>query len=93
MDMIQRGAEVEQLLNNPLLKSAFEGVRQKLIEKLEETAIGDIETQHEIALCLQTIKNVRRYMENWVRDGQLEAERATSQSNWQKFMKRSGVKT
>ena len=93
LDSIQRGLEVEQLLANPLLKQAFEGVRQKILDKIEETAIGDIDTQHELVLCLQTIKNVKRYMENWIRDGQLEAERTTSQSNWQKFMKRSGVKT
>ena len=93
MDLIQRGAEAEQLLANPLLKAAFEGVRQKLLDRIEETAIGDIDTQHELVLCLQTIKNIRRYMENWIRDGQLEAERASSNSAWQKLQKRIGVKT
>jgi hypothetical protein len=93
MDNIQRGAEVEQLLSNPLLKAAFEGVRAKLVEKLEEVPFGDIDTQHEIALSLQILKNVRRYLENWVQDGRLEAERATSKANWMTFMKRSGVKT
>jgi hypothetical protein len=93
MDMIQRGAEVEQLLANPLLREAFEGVRQKILERIEETAIGDIDTQHELVLCLQTIKNVRRYLENWIRDGQLESERATSNSAWQKLQKRIGVRT
>ena len=93
MDSIQRGQEAEQLLGNPLLKAAFTGVRDALIEKLEQAPIGDIDTQHEIALMLQTIETVRRYLENWVRDGQLEAERATSHANWRTFLKRSGVKT
>jgi len=92
MDNIQRGEEAEQLLKNPLLKAAFAGVRDKLIEKLEETPIGDIDTQHEIALMLQTIKTVRKYLENWVRDGQLEANKEATGTAWRKLMKRSGVK-
>lgn len=76
MDPAQRGQEAAQLLENSMLKQAFEGVRQKLLEKLEETAIGDVDTQHQLTLCLQTVKQVRRYLENMVRDGELEAHRA-----------------
>jgi hypothetical protein len=93
MDSIQRGAEAEQLLTNPLLKEAFAGVKAKLVEKLEEVPLGDIDTQHEIALSLQLLKTVRRYLENWVQDGTLEAQRASSHSAWQKLQKRIGVKT
>ncbi len=93
MDSIQRGLEAEQLLANPLLNEAFKGIREALIQQLEATSIGDIDTQHEITLTLQLIKNVKRYLENWVRDGQLESERATSHSNWQKFQKRIGART
>ncbi len=92
MDSIQRGQEAEQLLANPLLNEAFKGIREALVAQLEATAIGNIDMQHEITLTLQLIKNVRKYLENWVRDGQLEGERATSHSNWQKFQKRIGAK-
>jgi hypothetical protein len=93
MDSIQRGVEAEQLLANPLLKEAFAGVKAALVASLEDVPIGDIDTHHQIALSLQALKTVRRYLENWVQGGRLEAERATSTANWQKFMKRSGVKT
>lgn len=76
MDPVQRGLEAQQLLGNQLLKDAFSGVRQKLLEKIEETAIGDVDTQHQLVLCLQTVKQVRKYLENWIRDGELETARA-----------------
>ena len=93
MDSIQRGQEAEQLVNNPLLKEAFAGVKAKLIEKLEEVPIGDLDTQHEIALSLQLLKTVRRYLENWVQDGVIESQRASSHTAWQRLQKRIGVKT
>jgi len=76
MNEEQRGIEAKQLLDNPLFRQAFEGVRQKLLERLEETAIGDVDTQHQLTLCLQTVKQVRKYLENWIRDGELEAARS-----------------
>lgn len=88
MNEEQRGIEAEQLLNNALFKQAFEGVRQKLLERLEETAIGDKDTQHELVLCLQTVKQVRRFLENYVRDGQLEAARSAERK---KRSKQTGV--
>jgi hypothetical protein len=93
MDSIQRGAEVEQLLANPLLKDAFTGVREALIKKIETASLDDIEAQHELAVSLKLLITVRQYMENWIRDGQLEAERASSNSAWQKLQKRIGVRT
>jgi hypothetical protein len=93
MDMIQRGAEVEQLLANPLLKQAFAGVREELIKGLELAAADNIDLQHELAVSLKLLITVRRYLENWVRDGQLESARATSNSAWQKIQKRMGVRT
>jgi hypothetical protein len=83
----QRGVEAAQLLNNPLFKQSFEGVRQKLLEKLEETAIGDVDTQHQLTLCLQTVKQVRRYLENYVRDGELEAARSVERKRLRKEIK------
>lgn len=93
MDVIRRGQEAKRLLNEPLLKEAFDGVRMKILERLEEVAIGDVDTQHELTLCLQTIKQVKRYMENWMRDGQLEEIREAEKSKFQRFLQRTGAKT
>jgi hypothetical protein len=90
-DPVRLGQEAQRLLNDPLLKRAFEGVRQKILDKLEETAIGDTATQHELTLCLQTIKQVKRHLESWVRDGQLEVDRVEKTSKWRDFMKKTGA--
>jgi len=90
-EAVQRGLEAERLLNEPLLREAFEKVRLGLVVKLEDTAIGDVEGQHTITLCLQTVKQVKRYLDNMVRTGMLEADRAEATSRWTKFMKRTGA--
>lgn len=90
-DVIRLGQEAHRVLNEPVLKQAFEGVRLKILERIEETAIGDVDTQHELALCLQSLKSIKRYLENFVRNGQLEADRVEKDSKWKAFMKRTGA--
>jgi len=73
MNAVQRGIEAERVLQEPLLKEAFKSVRERLVEKLEECAIGDITTQQSLTLCLQVLKNIQGYLESAVRDGDYEA--------------------
>jgi len=72
---IDRAHRASEILDNPTLQKAFEGVRQAMLERIEATNIGDRDTQHELALSLQILKSVRRMLENWVRDGQVEKHR------------------
>ena len=73
--VLDRSHQAERLLQDPTLQKAFEGVRQGLLAKIEEAAIGDVSTHHELALSLQALKSVRRMLTNWVTDGTLEKAR------------------
>lgn len=76
-ETLDRAHQAEQLLGNVTLQKAFEGVRQALLVRLEECAIGDHAIQHEITVSLQLLKQLKRQLSNWVSDGQLEKARAT----------------
>lgn len=73
MDAEQRGAEAKRVLQEPLLKEAFKSVREMLVGTLEQSALGDGSTHHSIALSLQALGNVKRYLEMAVRDGEFAA--------------------
>lgn len=71
-DVIERANQARRLLDDPTLQKAFEGVRQGLLVNIEATMMGDRDTQHELALSLQLLKSIRRMLERWVTDGEVE---------------------
>ena len=73
--IVERANQAKRVLDDPTLQKAFEGVRQGLLSQLESTMIGDRDTQHEIALSLQLLKSLKRMLERWVTDGQVEMRR------------------
>jgi hypothetical protein len=74
-EVVERANQADRVLKDPTLQKAFEGVRQNMLATLEATAIGDRDTQHEIALSLQVLKSVKRQLERWVNDGEVEKRR------------------
>ena len=73
--IVERADQAKRVLDDPTLQKAFEGVRQGLLLQLESTMIGDRDTQHEIALSLQLLQSLKRMLERWVTDGQVEMRR------------------
>ena len=63
------------------MSSVFRDVRNALIERLENTAIGDTATQHELALTLQLLRQLRQHLETYIADGKL-AQREMEQEHW-----------
>ena len=77
-EIIERANQARRVLDDPTLQKAFEGVRQQLLATLEVTQIGDRDTHHEIALSLQALRSVRRILQKWVDDGEVERRRNTN---------------
>ena len=75
-EVVERANQAARVLADPTLQQAFAGVRESLITALEGSMMGDTETHHEIALSLQSLKSVRRQLEKWVGDGEVERSRA-----------------
>ena len=74
-EIVERANQARRVLDDPTLQKAMEEVRQSLLIHLEATAIGDRDTHHEIALSLQALRSIRRMLEKWVTDGEVEQRR------------------
>jgi len=74
-EIVERANQAQRVLQDPTLQKAFEGVRMGLLQSIEATAIGDRDAQHELAISLQLLKSVRRQLERWVTDGEVEKRR------------------
>lgn len=74
-DAIERANQARRVLDDPTVQKAFEGVRMALLTRLEEVALGDIDTQHEIAVSLQLLKQLKRQLHTWITDGEVEVRR------------------
>ena len=55
-----------RILAEPVITAAFADIRMRLVAKLEQAPIGDVDTQHEIALTLQLLKQLRTQLERYV---------------------------
>lgn len=68
----ERADRANQLLNDPVFIGVFDDIRLQLVARLEDTAIGDIDMQHEIALTLQLLKKLREQLQNYGNDLRVE---------------------
>ena len=73
--IIERATQAERVLADPTLQKAFDGVRQALLASIEDSQLGDATFHHEAALSLQALKSVRRQLQKWIDDGELEKMR------------------
>jgi hypothetical protein len=80
-DRIARANRARELLDEETMRGVFNGVREALVLKLEQCPIGDTQTQHEIALTLQLLKQLRAHLQAFIDDGVL-AEREVDQEKW-----------
>ena len=86
-DRVARASRARELLEEQTMRAAFNGVREALVLRLEQCAIGDVATQHEIALTLQLLKQLRAHLQSFVDDGTL-AEREQQQERWIERMRK-----
>lgn len=61
----EKADRAKQMLEDPLFRGVLNDVRMGLLEQLELCPMGDVDTQHEIALSLQLWRRIpdqlRRY--------------------------------
>jgi hypothetical protein len=68
MTPTERGERASKLMADQVMIEAFSDIRMALVTRLESLPIGDIDTQHEIALMLQLLKQVRTKLEMYGQD-------------------------
>ncbi len=70
---VERGARANALLEDPLLKEAFQSVEQAIHEKWAECPLRDKEGAHGLRLMLKLLGDVRAVLESTVADGKVAA--------------------
>jgi hypothetical protein len=71
----EKADHAQQVLNDPVMNEAFAAIRIGMLERLESIPISDHETQHEITLMLQLLKQVRTQLQTFVDDMAIEKKR------------------
>lgn len=70
-EKIRRANEAQALLNNPLLKEAFDGVRESLQRQREEVKLRDTEMHTLLILAEQNLSNLERYLRGVIETGKM----------------------
>lgn len=63
--------EARHLLNHPMLKGAFEGVRNDLVSEIENAAFEDLRGQRQLVLSLQVLLAVKERIERHIVDNMM----------------------
>ena len=64
----EKAERVKQLLDDPVVRAVFTDLREQLVAGLEQTAMSDLDTQHEIALTLQLLRKFRGMLEKYAQE-------------------------
>lgn len=74
-EQIRRAEEAKRLMNEPMLKQAFDGVEAGLVSAMKVSAFGDEKTHHELVLCMQLLGRVKHYFQEVIDTGRMEQMR------------------
>jgi hypothetical protein len=83
-----RANRAQQLLSEPLLIEAWDGLEEGAIERIAACDASDAKTLQALTLALQAVRAVRRRFEVWVIEGKDEAQRQERQAEKPGLMSR-----
>lgn len=72
MNAIERANKAKAILESPAYQEAFDQVRMRLIEGIENCPVADVKKAEDFRLCLKLLKSVRMNMETAINTGKLE---------------------
>jgi len=71
-----RAADAERLLNDALLKEAFEAYEKALVDRAIEAPARDDEARTRCLMAVQVLRKVRKHLKSVVYDGEKAAKAA-----------------
>lgn len=72
MTPLDKAERAKQLLEDPVFRAVLNDQRETLVRQLEDTAMSDMDTQHEVALTLQLLKQIPLRLQRYVSDIEIE---------------------
>ena len=76
----ERADRAKQLLEDPVLASAFSDVREQIVQKLEGMPVSDVEAQHSLTITLQVLKQLKTQLARYTDEIVLDNARAKHES-------------
>ena len=68
----EKAEGAKRVLNDPVISAAMADIRMGLVGKLEQLPMSDTESQHEIALTLQLLKQLKLQLETYGQDAAVD---------------------
>lgn len=66
MTPFEKADRAKHLLEDPVLRAAFEDIRMGLVGQLERAAMDDVDTHHQAALSLQLLARVKTTLQRYL---------------------------
>ncbi len=66
-----RGHAAQDLINNPLFKDAVSAIRDGIVAKIADSAMGDEKTHNRLAIALQLINQIERQLISHIQTGKM----------------------
>jgi hypothetical protein len=67
----QRGQDAKRLLDDPLLKEAFDAIEQEFVDQWKKAPVRDVEGREKLWLMLQLLNKVHSHLEAVMASGRL----------------------
>lgn len=71
MNPLERGAHAEKLMNDELLKEAFDHLRESYLKSLEDWPLDDTAGAERLRIALKVVQGVRNNLNTVLRDGKV----------------------
>jgi hypothetical protein len=84
----ERSYEAARILENQVFKSAMVDIRESFVRQLEACGMDDMQTQHEITLSLQLLKQVQTKLSRYIQEGKLAEEKRKQESFMERIRER-----
>lgn len=66
-----RGAEASSLMENKILKEAFDAAERSILIQMDEVSMRDTDMHTRLILARKTVQSVKRYIQTVIETGQL----------------------
>ena len=72
-----RAAKAKAVMKNPLIREAFDGLRETYVRQLRDAPIRDVEGIQLLKIMLSTVDTVEGHLERAIKTGKLADQRLT----------------
>ena len=68
MTPFERADRAKQIIEDPVFRQAMAEIRERIVSKMEQSAMSDVDTHHDAALTLMCLNNLRLQLERYVQE-------------------------